>query len=94
MRKAMVLMMSGNRTKVIVGLFAVGFLLGKVKANAHKNSFKDTEVKPNVAQYINRLSEFFIDDLEEGKSDFFELLDMGFSANDCFEIIIAKKSFV
>lgn len=85
-------MMSGNKIKIIAGLFLAGFLIGKLKANSFKNNLKTKNNKPNVAQYINRLSEFFFDDLDEAKSDFFELLDMGFSSEDCFQITIAKKA--
>jgi hypothetical protein len=72
-------MMNGKNISFIAGLFVIGLALGN---------------KTTVDQYLNRLSEFFLDDISCAKNDFFELLDMGLNPSDCFEITIAKSSLV
>lgn len=85
--------MNGKNISFIVGLFIVGLALG----NSHKNKFVQQNTSMNTAtidQYLNRLSEFFLDDISCARNDFFELLDMGLNPGDCFEITIAKSSLV
>lgn len=61
-----------------------------------KKSFSKTvelsESRPSVFQYTNRLKEFFINDndLSSAKQEFFDLLDMGLTPYDSFEITKAK----
>lgn len=61
-----------------------------------KKSFGKTvelnKSRPSVFQYTNRLKEFFINDndLNSAKKEFFDLLDMGLSPYDSFEITKAK----
>jgi hypothetical protein len=86
-------MMNGKNISFIAGLFIIGLALG----SSHKKKFVQQSVHANkitVDQYLNRLSEFFLDDISCAKNDFFELLDMGLNPSDCFEITIAKSSLV
>jgi hypothetical protein len=39
---------------------------------------------------LNRLTEFFDDDLDEAKKEYFEYIDMGFNPSDAFDITKAK----
>lgn len=84
-----------NRTKLILGsLFTIAFMLGKVNSKKFMDKKISNVNQVNVEQYLNRLSEFFIEDIYEAKNDFLELLDMGFNPSDCFEITIAKNSLL
>lgn len=84
---------NGKTISCVVGLFAIGLALG----NTHKKHFeKNIKVinKTTIDQYMNRLTEFFFEDINSAKSTFFELLDMGLNPSDCFEITIAKQALV
>ncbi len=84
-----------SKLKIFIGsLFVIGFVIGKINSKNFKNNNYTVKNNINIDQYINRLSEFFIDDLSTAKKDFLELLDMGFNPNDCFEITIAKSLLV
>lgn len=86
-------MMNGKNISFIAGLFIIGLALG----NSHKKKFVQQTINVNkttVDQYLNRLSEFFLDDISYAKNDFFKLLDIGLNPSDCFEITIAKSSLV
>lgn len=90
-----VMIIMGNRTKLILGsLFTIAFILGKVNSKKFIDKKISNVNQVNVEQYLNRLSEFFIEDIYEAKNDFLELLDMGFNPSDCFEITIAKNSLL
>ena len=83
-------MMNGKSISIIAGLFVIGLALG----TNHKKKFVNQHVSTNtitIDQYMNRLSEFFIDDINNAKGNFFELLDMGLNPSDCFEITIARS---
>jgi hypothetical protein len=85
--------MNGKSISIIAGLFAIGLALG----TNHKKKFVNQHVSTNtitIDQYMNRLSEFFIDDINNAKGNFFELLDMGLNPSDCFEITIARSPLV
>ena len=82
--------MNGKSISIIAGLFVIGLALG----TNHKKKFVNQHVSTNtitIDQYMNRLSEFFIDDINNAKGNFFELLDMGLNPSDCFEITIARS---
>jgi len=86
--------MNGKGKIVIGSLFVFGFIIGKINSKQFMNQKTSDVSNTSTQQYLNRLSEFFIDDLPTAKNDFFELLDMGFNPNDCFEITIAKSNLV
>lgn len=93
-QQTMMVIMS-NRTKLILGsLFTIAFILGKVNSKKFIDKKISNINQVNVEQYLNRLNEFFIEDIYEAKNDFLELLDMGFNPSDCFEITIAKNSLL
>jgi hypothetical protein len=84
-----------GKTKIFIGsLFLIGFVIGKINSKQFINQKTSDSSNASTQQYLNRLSEFFIDDLSVAKNDFFELLDMGFNPNDCFEITIAKSNLL
>jgi hypothetical protein len=86
--------MNGKSKLVISSLFILGFIAGKINQKKFIDNKNIKSQTINTQQYLNRLSEFFIDDLSNAKEDFFELLDMGFNPSDCFEITIAKSSLI
>jgi hypothetical protein len=87
--------MMNGKTKIFIGsLFLIGFVIGKINSKQFINQKTSDSSNASTQQYLNRLSEFFIDDLSVAKNDFFELLDMGFNPNDCFEITIAKSNLL
>ena len=94
LHRLMGVMMNGKTRLVIGSLFVAAFVVGRINSNKTTKEINYKQNKINTQQYLNRLSEFFIDDLSTAKNDFFELLDMGFNPNDCFEITIAKSNLV
>ena len=89
-QQQMVMAMNGKTLNTIIVMFAIGFAIGKANSRSI-NSIKDLNKSgPTNSQYLNRLTEFFDDDLDEAKKEYFEYIDMGFNPSDAFDITKAK----
>lgn len=88
-------MMNGKTKKLMAAAIVSGLVIGYTSRRIFAGKVKSTSTKPSVDQYINRLKEFFVDDfsLDSAKDEFFELLGIGLSPTDSFEITKSKVVF-
>lgn len=82
------LMKNGKYTKVIIASFFFGALLANVSFK--KVSSKKDEV--NWMQYLNRLQEFCLYDLEGAKQEFMSLINSGLNYEEAFNLTLISKA--
>lgn len=91
--------MTGKQVKVIFGAAIAGLIIGYLS----KRSFNSINIQmlnsidsADTIQCKERLKEFFITEnsLSSAEEEFHELLEMGFSPMDSFEITISKRSII
>ena len=88
------MMMNGKAFSLILGFFAVGLAVGLSNKNNFSKNIGPSYCTATIDQYLNRLKEFFLNDVDTAKKEFFELLDMGINPSDCFEIVVSKVVLV
>lgn len=82
---------SGSIFAVLSGCI-VGFIF-IVKLNKIKNKNLIT-VQPTIEQYLNRLNEFSMFDLDNVEEEFYSFLDMGFNLEDAFQLTVIKRIYI
>jgi len=87
-RKKITQMKNTKYTKIVV----VSFLIGALFANIsfRKKSFEKDEV--NWMQYLNRLQEFCLYDLEGAKQEFISLINSGLDYEEAFNLTLISKA--
>jgi hypothetical protein len=92
--------MTGKELKIAIGLAIAGLVIGYVSKRSFDsfNQFVHESDQPNVDtdQCLERLKEFFLtkDSLVLAEEEYEDLLLMGFSPIDSFEITISKRSII
>lgn len=92
--------MTGRQTKIIAAVTIAGLVIGYISKRScdsfkgHSRMLNESDLNTN--QCLERLKEFFItkDSLSWAEGEFSELLEMGFSPMDSFEITITKRSII
>lgn len=92
--------MTGRQTKIIAAVTIAGLVIGYISKRScdsfkgHSRMLNESDL--NTTQCLERLKEFFItrDSLCWAEEEFNELLGMGFSPIDSFEITITKRSII
>ena len=82
------LMKNGKYTKVIIASFFFGALLANFSFK--KVSSKKDEV--NWMQYLNRLQEFCLYDLDGAKQEFMSLINSGLNYEEAFNLTLISKA--
>jgi hypothetical protein len=87
-------MMSGKKRSsallaalLLVNIFVFSTALKKKKQIKTKHN-------PTVSQYLHRLNEFCLDDLEYAQKEFWEFIDMGLNASDAFELTVIRRVYI
>jgi hypothetical protein len=75
-------------TKIVVVSFLIGALLANV--SFRKKSLEKDEI--NWIQYLNRLQEFCLYDLEGAKQEFISLINSGLNYEDAFNLTLISKA--
>lgn len=75
-------------TKIVVVSFLIGALLANV--SFRKKSLEKDEI--NWMQYLNRLQEFCLYDLEGAKQEFISLINSGLNYEDAFNLTLISKA--
>ena len=75
-------------TKIVVVSFLIGALLANV--SFRKKSLEKDEV--NWMQYLNRLQEFCLYDLEGAKQEFICLINSGMNYEEAFNLTLISKA--
>jgi len=75
-------------TKIVVVSFFIGALLANV--SFRKKSLEKDEV--NWMQYLNRLQEFCLYDLEGAKQEFISLINSGLDYEEAFNLTLISKA--
>jgi hypothetical protein len=75
-------------TKIVVVSFLVGALLANV--SFRKKSLQKDEV--NWMQYLNRLQEFCLYDLDGAKQEFISLINSGLNYEEAFSLTLISKA--
>lgn len=81
-------MKNGKYTKTIIVSFLIGALLANV--SFRKKSLQKDEV--NWMQYINRLQEFCLYDLDGAKQEFVSLINSGVDYEEAFNLTLISKA--
>ena len=81
-------MKNGKYTKTIIVSFLIGALLANV--SFRKKSLQKDEV--NWMQYINRLQEFCLYDLDGAKQEFVSLINSGVDYEQAFNLTLISKA--
>ena len=75
-------------TKIVVVSFLIGALLANV--SFRKKSLEKDQL--NWTQYLNRLQEFCLYDLEGAKQEFISLINSGLNYEDAFNLTLISKA--
>jgi|LakMenEpi03Aug12_release.lakeMendotaPanAssembly.Ray.scaffolds.fasta_scaffold1733953_2 hypothetical protein len=81
-------MKNGKLIIAVTIFFVAGIALGSFKTKP--KAIKKPATKD---QYKNRLSEFYLSDIEQGQKEFDEFVDLGLSNSDAFDLTIVKKFY-
>jgi len=81
-------MKNGKYTKTLIVSFLIGALLANV--SFRKKSLQKDEV--NWMQYLNRLQEFCLYDLEGAKQEFVSLINSGADYEEAFNLTLISKA--
>jgi len=85
----MMSMKNGEKTLFIFMMFALGSLIGKSQS---KKKIVEKSKEPNVAQYLNRLIEFYDSNtLDIVEDEFLNLVDFGMSPKNAFGAVTHKQ---
>ena len=87
-RKKIMQMKNGKYTKTVIVSFLIGALLANV--SFRKKSFQKDEV--NWMQYLNRLQEFCLYDLDGAKQEFISLINSGLDYEEAFNLTLISKA--
>ena len=87
-RKKITPMKNGKYTKTVIVSFLIGALLANVSFK--KKSFQKDEV--NWMQYLNRLQEFCLYDLDGAKQEFISLINSGLNYEEAFNLTLISKA--
>lgn len=74
--------------KIVVVSFLIGALLANV--SFRKKSLEKDQL--NWTQYLNRLQEFCLYDLEGAKQEFISLINSGLNYEDAFNLTLISKA--
>jgi len=79
-------MKSGKKAVILLGLCVLGYAMG---SNAlHFRRIKKTQRAITWIQYLNRLEEFCINDIEQSKIYFVHLIEDGISLEEAFNMTV------
>jgi hypothetical protein len=81
-------MKNGKHTKTVIVSFLIGTLLANV--SFRKKSLQKDEV--NWMQYLNRLQEFCLYDLDGAKQEFVSLINSGANYEEAFNLTLISKA--
>ena len=87
-RKKIMQMKNIKYTKIVVVSFLIGALLANV--SFRKKSLEKDQL--NWTQYLNRLQEFCLYDLEGAKQEFISLINSGLNYEDAFNLTLISKA--
>jgi len=79
-------MKNGKKAVMLLGLCVLGYAMG---SNAlHFRRIKKTQKAITWIQYLNRLEEFCINDIEQSKIYFVHLIEDGISLDEAFNMTV------